>query len=237
MSWRRGRDERGVTLVELMLASAIGVVVLLGVFSMYRATRTSFEQSSSQAYLQRQGTLALQAIQRQAQRATTTTYNSCAPASTTSRSLLLTVSVTNPLAPLPLPAAEIGDYCYFAGNGANGAAAGALCERFALMDIPSGVLGPFGPCRDLLAGQGALVRQTGQAGVSLITQSSPADPLCPRNTTDAGGNLVSGGQAIAAGTHCLALGQVAGSTTGDVAFAISDGLNAMTFTASLMLRN
>lgn len=232
MSRRRGSDERGVTLIELMVASAIGVVVLMGVFSMYGVTRTSFEQSSSQAYLQRQGTLALQALQRQAQRAATTIYNTCAPAGTTSRSLLLTVNDTTPPS---LPAAEIGDYCYYAGNGANGAAAGALCERFALNT--GGVLGPFGPCRNLLAGQGALVRQTGQAGVSLITQSSPADPLCPRNTTDAGGTLVSGGQAIATGTHCLALGQVAGTTTGDVAFAITDGLNAMTFTASLMLRN
>ena len=235
MSRRRGRDERGVTLVELMLASAIGVVVLMGVFSMYGVTRTSFEQSSSQAYLQRQGTLALQAIQRQAQRASTSTVQAapgCAPTGTTGRSLLLTVNDTTPAS---LPAAEIGDYCYYAGNGANGAAAGALCERFALNT--GGVLGPFGPCRDLLSGQGALVRQTGQAGVSLIVQSNPSDPLCPRNTTDAAGTPVAGGQAIAAGTHCLALGQVAGSATGDVAFAITDGLNAMTFTASLMLRN
>lgn len=225
--------QRGFTLVELIVAGAIGAVVLLAVFSMYRATRTSFEQAGSQTALQRQGTLALQAIQREAQRAATVAYNSCAPAGTTSRSLLLTVNDTTPPS---LPAAEIGDYCYYAGNGANGAAAGALCERFALNT--GGVLGPFGPCRDLLGGpQASLVRQTGQAGVSLVVQSSPANPLCPRNTTDSAGSPVAGGQAIAAGTQCLALGQVAGSTTGDVAFAITDGLNAMTFTATLMLRN
>ncbi len=227
--------QRGFTLVELIVVGALGAVVLLGVFSMYRATRTSFEQSSSQAYLQRQGPLALQAIQRQAQRASASTVQAapgCAPTGTTGRSLLLTVPDTNPSS---LSVNETGDYCYYAGNGANGAAVGALCQRFTPDRGPNA--GVAGACWDLLAGQGALVRQTGQAGVSLIVQSNPSDPLCPRNTTDAAGTPVAGGQAIAAGTRCLALGQVAGSTTGDVAFAITDGLNAMTFTASLMLRN
>lgn len=239
----RWPDQRGFTLVELTVASLIGVGVLLGVFSLYRGTTTAFNQSSSQAVLQRQGTLALQAISRQAQRAVSATYNGCAPAGTTSRSIVFRVDDTDSRS---LPVAEVGDYCYYAGNGANGGAAGALCERFTPRDPVTGVLGAPGPCRDLLGGVQLkeLVRQTGRAPnvapIQLIVQTNPANPLCPQHTTTTGGALVVGppaGQAIATNVHCLALGQVAGSSTGDVAFAISDGLNSMTFTLSLTVRN
>ena len=232
MSSRRRPDQRGLTMVELLLAVSVGLVVLLGVFSMYRATANALNEASSQAALQRQGTLALQVITSQGWRASSIAFNTCAPAGTTSRSIQLTVSDTSPAS---LPATQLGTYCYFAGNGANGAPAGALCQRF----TPVG--GVAGPCWNLLAGpQPALIRQTAQPGVSLIQQTNPADPLCPKNPTDAAGSPVAGGQALATGVHCLALGQSTGpgdQDTGDVAFAITDGVSSMTFTASLMLRN
>jgi len=219
-------------MVELLLAVSIGAVVLLGVFSMYRAMAGVLNEASSQAALQRQATLALQVITSQGWRASSIAFNTCAPAGTTSRSMQLTVSDTSPAS---LPATQLGTYCYFAGNGANGAPAGALCQRF----TPLG--GVAGPCWNLLSGpQPALMRQTAQPGVALIQQTAPADPLCPMNPTDAAGGPVAGGQAIATGAHCLALGQSTGpggQETGDVAFAITDGFSSMTFTASLMLRN
>ncbi len=239
MARRRWPDRCGFTLVELMVASAIGAVVLLGMFSLYRGTTTAFNQSSSQAVLQRQGTFALEAISRQARRAVSVAYNGCAPPGTTSRSILFRVDDTDSPS---LPAAEVGDYCYYAGNGANGGAAGALCESFTprvggVLDIP-------GPCRDLLGGVQLkdLVKQTGRAQnvapIQLIVQTNPDDPLCPRHTTDLNRELEPAGVAIETGVHCLALGQDKNNPrTGDLAFAITDGLNSMTFTASLTVRN
>jgi prepilin-type N-terminal cleavage/methylation domain-containing protein len=229
---RRPLDDRGLTMVELLVAVAIGGVVLMGMFSLYRAAAYAFVEASSQAALQRQGTLALEAITSQGWRASTITFNTCAPAGTTSRSLQLTVNDTTPAS---LPAAQLGTYCYYAGNGANGAPAGALCQQF----TPVG--GVADSCWNLLDGpQTELIRRTGQAGVWLVPQTNPATPVCPRNPTDAAGNPVAGGQAIANGVHCVALGQSTGAgaqDTGDVAFAITDGVNSMTFSASLMRRN
>lgn len=211
-------SQRGFTLVELMVASAIGVIVLLGSMSMYLATTRAFAQSSSQVVLQRQGTLAVQQIAQQLRRASTL-GTACAPAGTTGRSLLVTINNT-----VPASLADAGTYCYYAGSGTNGAAAGALCERF----TPVG--GVAGSCRDLLAGpQAALVRQTGQTGISLVRQPTPADPGCPRHS-DAPATAIPGGQ------YCLAV-TLAAADTADAGFAITDGLNGMTFNISLMLRN
>jgi prepilin-type N-terminal cleavage/methylation domain-containing protein len=225
MSSRPWADQRGFTLAELLVAAVVGAVVLLGLFSLYRATTTAFNQSSSQAYLQRQGTLALQEITRQAQRATKPIIVEappvCAPAG--SRSLKLQVSQTSPVA--SIPSAEVGYYCYWA------SAAGQLCEGF------SASSGPTGPCRDLLASSTGLLRQTGQTKVTLILQTNPVDPRCPRNLTNPPGTQVAGGVAIAAGGRCLVLDRDAGSTKGEVAFAITNGLDGMTFTTGLMLRN
>jgi len=233
----RAGDQQGVSLVELMVAVFGGGVLLLGLFSLYRATAVAFDESSSQAALQRLGTLALQTITRQARRASDIAFNTCAPAGTTSRSLQLTVSDTSPPS---LPPGQLGTYCYYAGNGANGAPAGALCQRFT--PVVNGVAGAPGACWNLLgASQPGLVRRTGQAaGVVLVQQTSPPKPICPLTLSDAAGNPVAGGQAIASGVHCLALAEGSvpgGQPTGDVAFAITDGLNSMTFTASLMPQN
>ena len=237
MSPRRGGGQRGFGLLELLVGVSLGTVVLMGLFSVYVATVRALDESGSQAALQRVGNLAIQAITRQAQWAQSIVLNpnpSCAPAGTTGRVLQLTVddiAVSMGLGP-SLPTAQLGTYCYYAGNGANGATAGALCQGF----TPKG--GVAGGCWNLLAAaQPGLFRPLGGArGVFLILQTNPANLFCPSNSDNT---------AIASGAYCLALAQstVPGSTqfSGDVAFAITDnptdGSRGMTFTESLMLRN
>ena len=193
------RNEAGFALAELIVASVAGAIVLLGLFSLYRMTVTSFDQSSSRAALQRQGTLALQAIQRQALRASTITVQQapgCAPANTTGRTLAV---VVNDTAPPSIPTTELGTYCYYGGNGSNGAVAGALCERL-----------NAGTCRNLLEGPlRGLVRQTGriqgnQTGIGLVL--SPSE-RCPRNSRNDFGQLVNGGQVLPNERQCLAFDQ------------------------------
>jgi hypothetical protein len=58
-------DQRGVSLVELLIAATIGTAVLASLLSFYLATARSLDQSSAQAALQRQGSLALDEIARQ----------------------------------------------------------------------------------------------------------------------------------------------------------------------------
>ena len=58
-------DQRGLSLVELLVAALLTTVVAGGLFSAYMATTRSFGESSAQAALQRQGTLVLEEIGRQ----------------------------------------------------------------------------------------------------------------------------------------------------------------------------
>ena len=58
-------DQRGLSLVELLVAALLTTVVAGGLYSAYVATTRSFGESSAQAALQRQGTLVLEEIGRQ----------------------------------------------------------------------------------------------------------------------------------------------------------------------------
>lgn len=101
-----------------------------------------------------------------------------------------------------------GTFCYRAGTGANNA--GALCQ-----DSGAG-------CRDLLAGlQTGAGFTRGLSRIALLRQPNPADPRCPP---------------VAAGQFCLTLAPV-GANAANVAFAITDGINVTTFTATVMRRN
>ncbi len=63
-------NERGVTLLESLIALVAGSVVLLGVGSFYVATSRSSGQDSAQTFLQRQGVLILEEMARQIRPAT-----------------------------------------------------------------------------------------------------------------------------------------------------------------------
>jgi len=66
-------NERGVTLLESLIALAVGSVVLLGVGSLYVATSRSSGQDSAQTFLQRRGVLILDEMARQIRPATALT--------------------------------------------------------------------------------------------------------------------------------------------------------------------
>ncbi len=57
-------NNRGLGLLELLVTTLVGVVILLGISSFYLATVRFYEQSSSQTFLQRQGTLIIDEMTR-----------------------------------------------------------------------------------------------------------------------------------------------------------------------------
>ena len=62
MTW--ARNQRGVTLIELLVAVLIGVVILLGAGSFYWNMTRAWVASNGQIAMQRQGSLVLQEISR-----------------------------------------------------------------------------------------------------------------------------------------------------------------------------
>ena len=62
MRW--ARNQRGVTLIELLVAVLLGVVVLLGAGSFYSYMTRAWVASNDQVAMQRQGSLVLQEISR-----------------------------------------------------------------------------------------------------------------------------------------------------------------------------
>ena len=63
------REQRGVTLVEILVATAIFAIVAIAVGSFYVSTQRAFDYGSAQAFAQRQGTLLQEELQRRLQRA------------------------------------------------------------------------------------------------------------------------------------------------------------------------
>ena len=58
-------NEQAFTTIELLIATTIGVVMLLGIGSFYLSTLRIYEQGNAQTELQRQATLALEEMTRQ----------------------------------------------------------------------------------------------------------------------------------------------------------------------------
>jgi hypothetical protein len=208
-------DQRGLSLVELLVAAVLTTVVAGGLFSAYVATTRSFGESSAQAALQRQGTLVLEEIGRQVRGAVEPNLDSCdGDADCIEQKLAgrprhaLSIDTCNgtPDSLWVRTAAETaaGDICYYAR-----AADGALCE----------VRG--GTCRNLLAG--------GLKTIALLQQPAGPDPRCP--------------SFVPAGTPwCFRIAPVPSlgpMTQVDLAFAIRDsdgdldGVNVMAFSLSL----
>jgi prepilin-type N-terminal cleavage/methylation domain-containing protein len=90
-------NERGVTLLESLIALAVGSVVLLGVGSFYVATSRASGQDSAQTFLQRQGVLILEEMARQIRPATALTRGVCnnADANSLADSLQATQIINN----------------------------------------------------------------------------------------------------------------------------------------------
>ena len=59
-----GVNNRGIGLAELLIATLVGVIILLGIGSFYISSIRFYEQSSSQTFLQRQGTMIMDEMSR-----------------------------------------------------------------------------------------------------------------------------------------------------------------------------
>jgi prepilin-type N-terminal cleavage/methylation domain-containing protein len=70
-------SERGFSLVELLVAAAIGSVVMLGLSGFYLSALRFNAESSAQTYLQRQGALVLDEMARQIRPATAIVIATC----------------------------------------------------------------------------------------------------------------------------------------------------------------
>ena len=70
-------NERGLTVLELLIAAAIGSVMLLGVTGFYLSALRFSAEGSSQTYLQRQGALVLDELARQIRPATALAIVTC----------------------------------------------------------------------------------------------------------------------------------------------------------------
>jgi hypothetical protein len=205
-------DQRGLSLVELLVAALLTTVVAGGLFSAYVATTRSFGESSAQAALQRQGTLVLEEIGRQVRGAiepkplsaeTCGGNPDCVEhALAVSRQPAISVEMCNGYSDSLLVRTDVGPICYYARED------GALCEY-------RGVT-----CRNLLAG--------GLTPIALLMQPPLPDPRCPPG--------------VAAGAPCFRMAPVDSlglSTQVGLSFAIRDGdgdldgVNVMAFSISL----
>ena len=85
------RDQRGVTLIEVLATTLAAGIIFLGFSFVYEATSRTFADSNSQAALQRQGTLALQEIGQRVRSALAIATGDCRR---TPGSVLVTIPVT-----------------------------------------------------------------------------------------------------------------------------------------------
>lgn len=210
--------QRGLSLVELLVAAVLTTVVAGGLFSAYIATTRSFGESSAQAALQRQGTLVLEEIGRQVRGAIDPNPNleicdgnlDCIERELAGgpRQALDTCN-GNPDSLWVRTAA--GPICYYARDD------GALCEARG------------STCRNLLAG--------GLKTIALLRQPPVPDSRCPLAVL-AGGGLAP----RAPGALCFRMDLVPSvrpRTQVYLAFAIRDsdgdldGVNVMQFSISL----
>ena len=84
-----GMNPRGFTLVEVMLASVAGAIVLLGIGSFYISMVNAYKKGNDQAFLQRQATLIQDELARQILPAYQVTSGPCGGGTTTTNSLLV----------------------------------------------------------------------------------------------------------------------------------------------------
>ena len=202
------RNQRGITIIEVLVTTLAASFVFLGVGSLYVATTRTFAESTSQASLQRQGTLVLQELGQRIRSG----VGSIPMRSVVCNGQANSVQVTT---------VDYGTLCYYAGLTGT-ADAGKLCEY---------AVGGNAGCRDLL--YGAL--QSGAATpVRLLIQSAePAgpSPSCPRNKP---GQDLPPNSGCFLGTVIDENGDpVAVSGRARFQFTITDGLTVMPFDITL----
>jgi prepilin-type N-terminal cleavage/methylation domain-containing protein len=147
-------NERGTTLPELLIAIAIGAVVLLGVGSFYWRITRAYDFTNDQAAVQRAGTVVQQEMTRVILASDGVPAGVCGP---TGNPQSLRVSV--PVGALPETAAGPIDVCFYWG-----ATPGGIFE---CQFNPAGSPVCTTAARDLLAG--AATRQTVQASAVTFT--------------------------------------------------------------------
>jgi prepilin-type N-terminal cleavage/methylation domain-containing protein len=76
-------NQRGVTLVELLIAILVSVIVVVALGSFYVKTQNAFNQANTQAALQRQGTLVQQEMARVVLAANGLLASTCGPVGAT----------------------------------------------------------------------------------------------------------------------------------------------------------
>jgi hypothetical protein len=82
------RDARGFTLLEAVVASVIFMTILLGMTTLYTTSQQAYNYGTSQAYLQRVGTLLQERIQRELVGSIALQTVDCGPNSTANLSVM-----------------------------------------------------------------------------------------------------------------------------------------------------
>jgi hypothetical protein len=204
------RDHRGITIIEVLVTTLAAGIIFLGLGSMYVVTQRVYGESTSQASLQRQGTLVLQELGQRIRSGV---------GSTRIRSVICNGQANS----VQVTTVQDGTLCYYAGVTGT-ADEGRLCEY---------TVGGGAGCRDLL--YGALQpRVPYSTPIRLLIQSDdPASPKpsCPRNK--AGQDLPHDGGCFR-GTVIDENGDpVAVSGRARFQFTITDGLTVMPFDITL----
>ena len=86
-----GLNQRGFTLAEVLVASLVGAVVLLGIGSFYISVVNSYKRGNDQAFIQRQATLIQEGLARKILPAYQVATGPCGGGATTTDSLLVTL--------------------------------------------------------------------------------------------------------------------------------------------------
>lgn len=84
-------NQRGFTLMEVLVASLVGAVVLLGIGSFYISMVNAYNRGNDQAFLQRQATMIQDELARRILPAYQVATGPCGGGTTTTNSLLVTL--------------------------------------------------------------------------------------------------------------------------------------------------
>ena len=156
---RIGANEQAFTLIELLITSAIGVVMFLGIGNFYLSTLRIYEQGNTQTALQRQASLALEEMSRQIRPARALFLNTC-----------------NGVADALMVRNTKGDYCFYQ------SAENQLVEQLPSPDGTRNLLA--GTPTPILLAPGSLTFSINgrQVGIQFTLSEGPIDPRMVKAT-------------------------------------------------------